>query len=168
MTRKLVPLATAVVLFAVFGTAADEGLPPVEWGDSVVEVIQTPYLCRGPLPVADGVDVHLCTQSVLGREALVSFYFVEGSYACFSVTMTSEAENAELARTEFDSVVRELEAEIGPSSERVIASGDPVVTWVNGQETIRAAVEVSGSNPLIGIVGFADEHHHRIASLLSW
>jgi hypothetical protein len=162
LTIVLAGMLTAAV------TAGASGLPPVAWGESAREIIETPYLCRGPLPVTAGVDVHQCNQSILGREALVSLYFVDGAYACFSVTMTPSTDSVDQAHDEFDAVVRDLEAVIGPSSSRETRSAQPTVTWSAERQTIRAGVATSDANALIGIVGFADEHRHRVAVLVDW
>jgi hypothetical protein len=159
-----------VVLLVALSAAADTGdLPPVTWGGSPVEVIAEPHLCRGPLEVDEGVSVHLCTRPVLDHEAIVSLYFVDGAYACFSVTMQTAGATTDQAQREFDEVVDRLEATIGPCSERSgTTTGGSVVTWTANGETVRAVVDPSGTTTLIGIVAFPDGQRQRIARLLSW
>ena len=131
--------------------------------------IDKPYLCRGPLLVDDGIEVHMCTMSVLGREALVGLYFVDGSYACFEVTMEAEGSDGEELLLEFNGLVERLEIAVGRTGGRDgTPGGDPRATWLTTDETIRAAVLSTGPVPIIGIVGLAGEHHQRIARLVRW
>ena len=109
MTRKIVPICFTIMMWAGFAVCHEGWLPPIAWGEKPTEVIDKPYLCRGPLPVDDGIEVHMCTMSVLGREALVGLYFVDGSYACFEVTMEAEGSDGEELLLEFNGLVERLE-----------------------------------------------------------
>jgi hypothetical protein len=169
MKPKLITLAFVLVLSAGFAASADDWLPPVEWGVPPDDVISQPYLCKGPLAVDDDVEVHLCTLPVFGREAIVGLYFVDGSYACFQVTMATEGGDADQIRRDFDGVVDHVDRAVGRAGGRDGGpGGEPRATWLTQHETIRAAIQNSGSTPLIGIVGLAPQHHARIARLVSW
>lgn len=166
-TRTLVFLST--LLLAPFAVLADGSIPPTEWGGSPADVIDKPYLCRGPMTVDDGVEVHVCTMPVLSRDALVNLYFVDGSYACFEVTMEGRGRDSEQVNREFAGLVDHLEHEVGHTGGRdAVPSGEPRATWLTRDETIRATVQWSGRTPLIGIVAMAEEHHRRIIDLISW
>jgi hypothetical protein len=164
MIGRIIP----ILLAATLPTGADD-LPSVRWGGSPTEVITAPHLCRGPLEVAEGTELFMCTQSVLEREALVSLYFVDGGYACFSVTMPVHGATAEEARREFDAVVARLQSALSPRGARGDTTGSgAAVTWDLDGETVREAVDATDDTRLIGIVAFADEYRQRVAGLLSW
>lgn len=170
MNRNLfVLIAFSTTLLTPFAAAGEGLMPPVFWGETAGEVIDKPNLCHGPLTIGNGIEVHICTMSVLSRDALVSFYFVEGSYACFEVTMEATGRNDEQVLREFDGLVGRLEVEVGhPGGRDSIPDGEPRATWLTRDETIRAAVKRSGSKRLIGIVGMAGGHHKRMANLVRW
>jgi len=169
MTRKLVSIIFAITIFSSFVSASDGLMPPIDWGEAPSDVIDKPYLCRDPLTVEDGIEVHTCTMRVLSRNALVSFYFVDGSYACFEVTMEASGGNGDQILREFNGLVEDLEIEVGQAGGRdAIPDGEPRATWLTEDETIRAAVQWSGSTPLIGIIALAGDHHRRMANLVRW
>ena len=169
MTRKLSSIVFTIAIFCAFAVSGDSLIPPVNWGESPAEVIDKPYLCRGPMTVDEGIEVHICTMSILSRDALVSFYFVDGSYACFEVTMEATGSSDDQVLREFDGLVEHLEFEVGRTGGRdAIPDGEPRATWLTTDETIRAAAHMSGPTPVIGIVAMAEKHHRRIAGLVRW
>ena len=169
MTSKLIIIVSAIVLSTTVSVSSEGRLPPIAWGEKPAVVIDKPYLCRGPLPIGDSIEVHMCTMSVLGREALVNLYFVDGSYACFEVTMEAEGNDGEEILLEFNGLVDRLEIAVGrPGGRDGTPGGDPRATWLTTSETIRAAVLSTGPVPIIGIVALAGEHHQRIARLVRW
>jgi hypothetical protein len=176
----LVPALSAGPLLANDGTtrtvdwsapavANNDPLPPVDWGEPPSEVIERPYMCRGPVEVEDNVEVYTCARTFLGREAMVGLYFVDGSYACFVATMRVPSIDDVAVQRAFDGIVSDLEAEVGPVSDRNGPPDEkPVVTWLNDKETIKATVESVGSSTLIGIVALADGQEPRMARLVRW
>lgn len=169
MTRKLVSVFSAVVLSTTVSVSSEGRMPPIDWGETATEVIDKPYLCRGPMAVDDGVEIHVCTMPVLSRDALVNLYFVDGSYACFVVTMEAQSRDGDQVLREFDGLVDRLEAVVGHTGGRdEILDGEPRATWLTQNETIRAAVTWTDQTPLIGIVAMAGEQHQRIAGLVHW
>jgi hypothetical protein len=169
MVRKITPLLLALVLVSLPGSADENWIPPVAWGEPAAEVIEHPYHCRGPVALDEDVEIHMCNEVVLGHEAVVTLYFVGGDYACFSVTMRALGSSEAQIRREFDTVVGKLETTVGhPSGRDGSPKGEPRATWLTESETIRAVVESSGGSPLIGIVALADEHHQRVAQLVNW
>ena len=102
MTRNTVAIVLTIAIFSSFAATGDDAMPSVAWGEAAADVIDKPYLCRGPLAVGDGIDVHICTMSVLNRETLVNFFFVDGLYACFVVMMESSVLDCDLRLRDFD------------------------------------------------------------------
>jgi hypothetical protein len=169
MVRKITPLLMALALASVPVFADENWIPPVAWGEPPTEVIEHPYRCRGPMPLDEDIEIHMCNEVVLGHEAVVTLYFVDGDYACFSVTMRALGSSQAQIRHEFDTLVGKLESTVGqPSGRDGTPKGEPRATWLTERETIRAVVESTGGDSLIGIVALADEHHQRVARLVNW
>ncbi len=169
MHRNIIVGTFIIAFLSSFAAADDHQMPPVSWGEAAADVIDKPYLCRGPLAVGDGIDVHICTMPAFSRDTLVNFYFVDGSYACFEVTMETTGLDGDQVLRVFDGLVEQLDDEIGLVAGRdSVPNGKPRATWLTEDETIRAAVQSSGSTPLIGIVGLAETYHQRIARLVHW
>lgn len=169
MTRNIATIVFSIAVVFSSVAAGEDAMPSVSWGEVAADVIERPYLCRGPLAVGDGIDVHICTMSVLSRETLVNLYFVDGLYACFELTMETTGLDDDQVLRQFDGLVEHLDIEIGHVARRdSIPNGKPRATWLTEDETIRAAVQWSGSTALIGIVALAETHHERIARLVHW